>query len=350
MPVAFIGGAGGVIGFLLLFVATIILSFYLFSYTGHCFLVVVEQTGEGNNEVVWPNDILLDWIWRGVPLAWVALVWLSPLGLALKLMNPDVLSKSPELALLLVGLVLWLGFPIGVLSSMTSDSRWAAFRPSVCLRLSRHPGATLTFYAASAVVVAVGLGVWIPALVWSSLFLPVAAFVGAGAVLLYARLLGRLAWIIRGEERKKRPRSDKTRSTPDDTALAPPPKPSRPARSKAVPEGAYGFAEEEDVPASTATEPESSARKTGYDFAEEGEKEEEVPGAIRPAEDLLGKTRRRVEQAQERLAITKPPRSFRSGVWGFPWYATNVQTLVTLAALAIVEGILLRSLLGNAFR
>ena len=82
---------------------------------------------------------------------------------------------------------------------------------------------------------------------------------------------------------------------------------------------------------------------------DDGAKEEKVAGAIRPAEDLLGRTRRRVERAQERLAVTKPPRSFRSGVWGFPWYAANLETWLTLAALAVLDGVLVRGLLGIGF-
>src|SRR5262245_15944203 len=111
MLVAFIGQAGGVIQFMMLLVAAILVGSYVFTYAGHSYLVVVEQTATGNDAVVWPDDPYHDWIWRAAALSWLLLVSLAPLGVAVKLSYRDIYTQEPALALLLAGVALWLFFP-----------------------------------------------------------------------------------------------------------------------------------------------------------------------------------------------------------------------------------------------
>ena len=77
MLVAQISGAGNAIQFMVLLVAAILAGSYVFAFAGHSFLVVVEQTANGNDEVVWPDEPYHDWIWRFASLAWLLLVCLG---------------------------------------------------------------------------------------------------------------------------------------------------------------------------------------------------------------------------------------------------------------------------------
>src|SRR5262249_38301983 len=78
--------------------------------------------------------------------------------------NKISLADEPALIVLVAGVVLWLFFPVGLLSSLTGESRWAFFRPKLLSALVRLGTATLLFYALTAVVIAVALAPWSVAL------------------------------------------------------------------------------------------------------------------------------------------------------------------------------------------
>jgi hypothetical protein len=212
-------------------------------------LTIIEQSAAGNDEVAWPDEPMLDRVWRAVHFIWLTAVWMAPAGLLIRLLTPLV---APEATALLVyaaiAAAFWLFFPLGMLSSLSAESPWVVFRPKVVMGLLRHFPATLGFYAASAVLVAaafaaVGLACVIR-LMWLA---PPAAILAVTALLIHARLLGRLGWVVgqtlaveastRGgsgapsptvkpARRPKRPRRPKAKVR-DPWAIPDEPKPSR---------------------------------------------------------------------------------------------------------------------------
>jgi hypothetical protein len=53
MPV---GNVGTATFFMLALVAELIIGLYVLAYAMHCLLVVVRDTGDGNDEVIWPSS------------------------------------------------------------------------------------------------------------------------------------------------------------------------------------------------------------------------------------------------------------------------------------------------------
>jgi hypothetical protein len=195
--------------FILLLAAQGIVGLYVAAYAGHCLLVVVQQTAAGNDEVVWPEEPFLDWVGEIFYLTWLLAVWLVPAWFVLRLVDLPVFAASPTVSLgvLAVGL-LWLIFPISLLSSLSANSRYVLFRLTILKQLAKRLPAVAGFYVASAaLLLSCSALVYLSAAraVW--LLLPVAALAVASAVLIYARLLGRIAWLISYQAPGKRRKS-----------------------------------------------------------------------------------------------------------------------------------------------
>jgi hypothetical protein len=191
-------GFGAALIFLCLLIAEIILSLVVLCYTGHCFLVVVQDTAAGNDEVTWPDEPPQDWIARGVYAIGMVVIWLIPFGVVrAALINRGV--GNEVLLPLLVGAagLLWLMLPVSLLSSMSASSRLFLLRTAVLRALMRIPGTVVTFYLISALLFAGWLALASVTLSNESwLLLPLAAAAGPVVLMIYARLLGRVAWRI----------------------------------------------------------------------------------------------------------------------------------------------------------
>ena len=340
MLLAFIGSAGSAMIFFALFILLIIVGSYLFAYASNCFLVVVEQTATGNDEVVWPDEPYLDWVWRCTTIAWQLLIWLAPVGVILKMTYRDILSQDPALAVLMAGAALWLLFPLGILSSMLGGSRWAFLNGQAFRALGRRPATTGAFYVASFLVVAVAVVPWYLALTVSTWLVPVASVIGAAGLLIYARLVGRVLWIASPSTGKKK-RSKKAKE--EGTGLPPLIMPKPMSRTEASGEG-YGLAEDEEQRAATSVQEEDDDKvRDGYGLADDphggAKKENDF------ARDLIEPTRRRVEAAAFHLANPQTPRSLKLGVFNFPFYDKSLTAWIRLSLWGTLVGILVSLLL-----
>src|SRR5262249_3758700 len=114
----------------------------LLSYTAYSFFVVVQDTAGGIDEVVWPGEPVGEWLGRGAVLAWLVLVWLAPLGMFLRAAAPGLFRDDPVAVLIAAGVILWLFFPIAVLSSLSGGSRRVLFRSKRLGRLAPAAPAT----------------------------------------------------------------------------------------------------------------------------------------------------------------------------------------------------------------
>ena len=116
--------AGPVIVFMFLLVGTVIVSTYVLAYAAYCFLVVVQDTAAGIDEVIWPNEPVQDWLGEAVYLLALIAIWLAPAGILARALREDLLPEDGPLRLLvLAGPGLWLYFPIGLLSSTTGSGK-----------------------------------------------------------------------------------------------------------------------------------------------------------------------------------------------------------------------------------
>jgi hypothetical protein len=141
---------------------------------------------------------MLDWLGRSLTVVAVLLLWLVPAGLLARGLRDDLFPDDGGLRFLVLAVpVVWLFFPVGLLSSLASESRWVIFRPVIVGRLFRLLPASATFYAVSAALAILAALPWYFALgrgrVW---MIPVAAVVSAVLFLVYARLLGRVTYLI----------------------------------------------------------------------------------------------------------------------------------------------------------
>jgi hypothetical protein len=195
-----VGAAGGSLIFFSLIALLVLVSLAVLSYAAHSFLVVLVDTAAGNDEIHWPNEPSVDWIWKLWYLAWLVAVWAVPVSLVLEALQ----LPSRLVGLAAVG-ILWLIWPITLLSSLSALSRYVLFRPVILRELGKHFGATLTFYAVTWLLLP-GCAVLVYLLVWGSGFpLLIGASVAlAAGFLLYARLLGRLAWLLNRRKLGKR--------------------------------------------------------------------------------------------------------------------------------------------------
>src|SRR5262249_29997468 len=202
--------------FVPLLALTTIFAFGLWCYASHLFVNVTEETAAGNDIIVWDDGGFLDCFRGGILLRWLVAVWLVPASFVAgwATANLDV-GGRPYAFTLIAFLVFWLAFPLSLLSSMAAQSRFAIFHPELFQRLARRGFDVIIFYLLSGLIVAACVPL-VPWLVtgngyWPFLF---AAPLLALAVLLYARLIGRLACLARLTRIRRRKKKKKAKEKP----------------------------------------------------------------------------------------------------------------------------------------
>ena len=181
------------------------------SQAAHFFLTIIESsatpTAHGMNwrgpsfkawmrdGINWPDETYADHFAKGAYLAYLIALWAGPAILIGRL----VAGNSVE-ATVIAGTAFWLFFPIGLLSSLASASRWTPFWPGLIVAFAKRPVKTLAFYVLSAPILAVLVVTLDLVLIhtskatvaWAAALSPVAAV----SFFIYARLLGRLGLVV----------------------------------------------------------------------------------------------------------------------------------------------------------
>ncbi len=274
---------------------------------------------------------------------------------------------------------LWLFFPIGLMSSLSAQSRWMPFRWTIFVCFLRIAPAALGFYFVTALVLSAAVVPWYFALFGGrGILLPVAAVVSGAMLLIYARLLGRLAWLIQRLPAKERtPAKAKAEKRPPPTKLRgkkkrkprvdvqdpwtasedelsdkkskrfpwaeqpPKVKPGYEVPSAEDIEG-YGFAAEQPAaprtpsekppPSSFAPSPEECEPYAMRDAAEP------PPPPREPQSDLFDAEVRQRLAERTRVRPTLPPHPFFSGVYSFPLYSACVPNWIALSVAFLIVG------------
>jgi hypothetical protein len=220
--------------FVPLLAMTWILGTFVAAQAAHFFLTIVESsataTAEGlswqgssfkkwmRDGIDWPDDAYADHVAKAVYLGYLIGLWAGPAILIGRLVVGHSVYTS-----IIAGAAFWLLFPIGLLSSMSSGSRWTPFRPGLLMAFARRPLQTLGFYILSAPVLAVVVLTFDLILIhtshasvaWAAALSPI----GAISFFVYARLLGRLGMVIafvfdQESAKPERPRRRRKRKPP----------------------------------------------------------------------------------------------------------------------------------------
>lgn len=373
------GAAGPAILFVILLAASVMAGIATLCFASRCVLVIVQETGLGQDEVMWPSEPYVDWLGHAVQCLELVGIWLAPAALTARLLRHMWLPEDAALrVLLLAGPGLWLFFPIGLLSSLSAESRWVPFRWAIFVRFVRVTPAAMIFYFLTALLLAVGVVPWYYALFGGKGFLlPVAAAISAVVLFLYSRLLGRLAWIIQrlpSTERKpakakpaKRPpavkprggKKRKPKADVQDPWAVPeeevghqerkrfprrkePPKKDKPGYHVPSAEEIEGYGIAADNPVEREPPPEKPRRALEEEEPIDIQYTPQPP--MQPPSEL--QTELFAEQVRQRLAErtrvqpVPPAHPFLSGVYTFPLYGACLpNTLALFLAFLVLGGL-----------
>jgi hypothetical protein len=184
----------GPVALVLFGVSALIASVWVFSYVATTLLSIVEQTAAGNDEMEWRDDAMSE---RLVPAASVGLLAGLAAGAGYLAAWPLVHVGGAVTHYAAAGVIGFLLFPVLLLSAMDRGSAVLPWSTDVLTSLGKRAGAWAAFYALGGLVslAAVATGLVLPAVAPFTAVI-VAPGVLAAAVLVYARLLGRLGWRI----------------------------------------------------------------------------------------------------------------------------------------------------------
>jgi hypothetical protein len=175
------------------------------AFASHGFLTVLTESSIGQREVSWPNEMVTDWWWKPFYCFGSFAAWLT---ISLVLSAP-VLALNPWVGAVFATVLVWFGYPIGLMCVMDAGNSLAVVHLPLLVRLSKHLGAVLAvgFVTLPLGVITGGLlaGVVLHSLLWA---LP-AAMVLPWAIFLYARCWGRLAWMLLNVKDRRRSQEEK---------------------------------------------------------------------------------------------------------------------------------------------
>src|SRR6266478_7680006 len=180
-------------------------------YGSAYFLAILEDTAGGNDHYSRP-ELVTDWFGSLIHLAYVGFCAFIP-SVAVAAIAATILQNSWGLPLGLIPALLL--FPIFLLSSMAGTSSMAIVHGEVLAGFLRKPLLLPVFFLASTFLAAACLVLGYLTFVTSNFFLAlVTGFGWAAGWLIYARLLGRVAWVLSQSGMKVRKRRKKRRKKP----------------------------------------------------------------------------------------------------------------------------------------
>jgi len=197
--------------FVPLLVAAWMLGVVVVAHASHYFLTIVESSATAytrnlpwkgrpfrewiRDGVDWPDDLFIDYFAKMFYFAYIIGIWAGPAFL----LGRFLFGTSPW-ATVVTGAAFWFFFPIGLLSSLASQSRWTPFWSGVIVAFFQRPAKIFFFYLLSAPVLSVIFLTFDLILIhtskttvaWAIALAPVAVL----AFFIYARLIGRLGLIV----------------------------------------------------------------------------------------------------------------------------------------------------------
>jgi hypothetical protein len=190
-------------------VACVLFGFLFALFLSNAYLTVLQSTGSGSRDVVWIPEPILDSFWKVFYLGWLVGLWLGPatfIGAAFA--KTDIAWMRYALPLS----VFWLAYPFSQLSSLSGPSIWLPIHHEVFGRMARKPHLVIGYLLLSApVLMLFGLAIHLAFSKSGTEYLFIGAPLFVISILVYARLLGRLAFslvytksILSRKKRKKK--------------------------------------------------------------------------------------------------------------------------------------------------
>jgi hypothetical protein len=346
------------------------ISVFLFLlFAANYYLTIIENTAAGAKEVQWEFGESISGFWKPFYLGWLLCLWLGPAYVLGRFVAKS--SGHEWVGLAVPVLVAWLLYPVSQLSSLSSLSMWMPLNPQAVTRLLQRPATTLSFFALTLPVFALG-GLafrWSFQKTgeWELLFAGMPLLVLAG--FLYARLLGRLAFVLMFtkdllKRKKKKKRSEEPRPSVAETD----PVPVQPSELPplASPDGElHGYnvliaddppAPKKRVKAELADDPppppvrvkphpldrartwtEEDEDTTPYDMkGSEVKPDERVPEAV------LKPTAEAMALLDRRDAPKRPKRAWTSELFVFFGQPATISAMVILCGIGVVAGAMVR--------
>lgn len=187
-----LSGAGAAIMGVFLLAAMAIVGIVVVSATAAVFVAVVVESSEGSDEVsAWPTTHMPDSLMETVYLMVAVPVAALPGWGVARLLTSD----GPETALWIAGSLV-VCFPLVFLSQLELSSPATVLSGKVLASYGRRPLTWLVFMIESALLLAACAGVVLAAAVVHPLLLLLVPPANVLGLLLYGRMLGRLAWSI----------------------------------------------------------------------------------------------------------------------------------------------------------
>jgi hypothetical protein len=368
---------GNAILFVCCLVGTFIVSLYVLAYSAHCFLTVLQDTAAGLDEVVWPSEMIYDWLGRSVPIWGVFLLWLVPAGMLAHGLRHVWLPDDAAMRFLLLAVPgLWLLLPVGLLSALSGESGWLPVRWTILSQLARVLPSLVVFYISTALLIAAAAVPWYYALFRvQGVLLPVAAAAFATLILLYARLLGRLAWLGGRRDSPKRKPATAAPSARATSALDPwafPPDLEAEIEAESQPKKKKKKKRAAAVEKETSEEVSEEASEETYELAGDGpvrrpavvpldgfnpigvdlpppEAEPQPDPDDPPADAAPPQGRSKIARELLQRPEPPPPPAFPlfSGVYTFPWYLCTLKAWLWLTLGGFIIGCGLRATLQH---
>ncbi len=327
-------------------VGSIIVGFLVGTYASHVFLSVLQSTAAGSDETDWPDETLIEYLWKGVFFAWTLFVWMGP-GLTVAAILSTGTGQSVWLS---TGVFFWLVLPFALLSALSSNSVWLPFNPELFYRFSQRPIRVVQYYVFTAMVVAGCVG-------GLYLLFATGGSVGVGTLLLgpvliavtwllLARLLGRLGYILTFTDDatpvpRKRRRPDRRRRRWDES-------PSGNASVNRPLDETVEHLEIQTVTSEvpvrepidrTKTASEADDQDTGYRLSEPEPMATAItPDQTQPASPSSPRRRRRKKRRRD--LIKEPDRFLNRGLLLTLFLPASVQRIFTLAIGLAVLGLI----------
>jgi len=166
------------------------------AYAGDYFFETVQDTAAGIDRVKWPDGGVKEKVFSFLYLFWLFVYTAIPLALLVTplrfVLGTQVFFWSLIPSFLFV-------FPLGLLSSLANDSGTVVWNGNVFASLVRKPLTWLQFFAVTPLLLFFCL-VLGALTIWGQLvfLVPVTGYVWSACLLIYGRLLGRVAWVISG--------------------------------------------------------------------------------------------------------------------------------------------------------
>ncbi|HJZ55074.1 MAG TPA: hypothetical protein VKE74_08945 [Gemmataceae bacterium] len=173
-----------------------VISGFVFAlFAAHHYLTVLQSTGSGAKQVTWVSEPILDHFWKVFYLAWLIGLLLGPGYLLGRFLTAG--SESVWLKVAVPLAVFWIAYPISQLSSLSGPTIWLPLHPEVFGRLARKPGVVLGFMGLSGLALAgIGAGFRLAFFTDGLIWLVIGSVLFVVSGLFYARLLGRLAFVL----------------------------------------------------------------------------------------------------------------------------------------------------------